>query len=171
VAIVSVDGLSVISGQPASEHAPGYIVSPYSHVVIKGWRRNLEHVAAFRFVERDTSYASLIGKPDNIGVIGLIAIEEKVIHPMPQMEKRAADSAAKGFRTEVGSVGTEYGREIDSRAYHVPFLRSSNRQTVPLYYDTVTALREAGVPVGRPLPDPFPGDFKFAPPPPGYRDR
>jgi hypothetical protein len=168
-AVVSVDGLSVITGQPASEHAPGYIVAPYSHILIKGWRRNLDQVAAFRFVERDRSYASLVGKPENIGVIGLVAFEERVIYPLPRLEKRDSGPAAGKFRTEVGSIGTEYGREIDSRAYHVPFLRSGNKQTITLYYDTVKALRDAGVPVDRPLPVPFPGDFKFAPPPPGYR--
>jgi hypothetical protein len=170
-AVISVDGLSVITGQPASEHDPGYLVTPYNHIVIKGWRRSLDNVAAFRFVERDRSYASLMGKPENIGVIGLVAIEERVMHPLPQLERRDSAPAAKGFRTEVGSVGTEYGREIDSRAYYVPFVRSSHKQTVTLYYDTVAALREAGVPVDRPPPIPFPGDVKFAPPPPGYRER
>jgi hypothetical protein len=169
--VVSVDGLSVITGQPASEQGPGYLVAPYSHILIKGWRRSLEQVAAFRFVERDQSYASLMGKPENIGVIGLVAFEERIIHPLPQLETRDAAPAAKGFRTEVGGVGTEYGRDIDSRAYYVPFLRSDNKQTITVYYDTVEALRAAGVPVDRPLPDPFPGDLRFAPPPPGYRGR
>jgi hypothetical protein len=169
--MVSVDGLSVITGQPASEHDPGYLVAPYSHILIKGWRRSLENVAAFRFVDRDRSYASLMGKPENIGVIGLVAVEERVIHPMPHLEKRDSAAAAKGFRTEVGSVGTEYGREIDSRAVYVPFLRSSNKQAITLYYDTREALRAAGVPVDRTLPVPFPGDVEFAPPPAGYRGR
>jgi hypothetical protein len=167
-AVVSVDGLSVITGQAASEHGPGYIVAPYSHIQIKGWRRSLDNVAAFRFVERDRSYANLVGKPENVGVIGLVAFEERVIHPQPLLERRDS-AAAKGFRTEVGSVGTEYGREIDSRAYYVPFLRSSHKQTITVYYDTAEALRAAGVPVDRELPVPFPGEFKFAPPPPGYR--
>jgi hypothetical protein len=170
-AVVSVDGLSVITGQPASAHSPGYLVAPYSHILIKGWRKSLDNVAAFRFVERDKSYASLMGKPENIGVIGLVAIEERIIHPLPQLDRMKSAAAAKGFRTEVGSIGTEYGREIDSRAYYVPFLRSRNKQTVTLYYDTVAALREAGVPVDRSLPVPFPGDFKFAPPPPDYRGK
>lgn len=170
VAVISVDGLSIINGQTAAEDQPGYIIAPYSHIVIKGWRRNLDQVAAFRFVERDKSYANLIGKPQNIGVIGLVAFEERVIHPLPKLEHKAADSA-KALRTEVGSIGTEYGREIDSRAYYVPFLRSGNKQAITFYYDTVAALREAGVPVDPPYPQPFPGDFKFAPPPPEYRDK
>jgi hypothetical protein len=168
-AVVSVDGLSVITGQPASEHGPGYIVAPYGHVLIKGWRRSLDRVATFRFVERDRSYAGLVGKPENIGVIGLVAFEERIIYPLPHLERRDSGPAAKGLRTAVGSIGTEYGREIDSRAYYVPFLRSSNKQTITLYYDTEKALRAAGVPVDRPPPIPFPGNLEFAPPPPGYR--
>jgi hypothetical protein len=76
-AMVSVDGLSVINGKPASEYNPGYIVDPGSHIVIKGWRRNLETVAAFSFEERENSYAYRVGRSDNIGVIGLIAVEEQ----------------------------------------------------------------------------------------------
>ncbi|MFO0866953.1 MAG: hypothetical protein U0744_20315 [Gemmataceae bacterium] len=166
VAVVSVDGLSVISGQPASENDAGYVVSPYSHVVVKGWRRNLDQVAAFRFVDREKSYGTLIGRPDNIGVIGLVAFEEQIVHPLPMLERRDAAAPAKSFRTEVGSIGTEYGRDTDSRAYYVEFLRSTNRQTITMYYDTTEALRAAGVPVDRPMPIPFPRDVRFAPPPP-----
>jgi hypothetical protein len=145
-AVVSVDGLSVVNGRPASEDSPGYLVAPYSSVVIKGWRRNLDAVAAFRFVGRDESYAGKTGRPENIGVIGLVAIEELVWQPRPGLERADAGSpSAKGARAALGGIGTEYGREVDSRAYYVPFVRSTNRQTIALYYDTVEALREAGV--------------------------
>lgn len=170
VALVSVDGLSVITGQPASAAQPGYVVAPHSSILIKGWRRSLETVAAFRFVEREKSYAALMGHPENVGVIGLLAIEEQVWRPRPGLEQRdTAGAAAKRATAEVGSIGTEYGREVDSRVYFVPFARSANRRTITFYYDTAKALREAGVPVDRPHPVPFPGDPPFAPPPPGYK--
>jgi hypothetical protein len=171
-AMVSVDGLSVISGKPASEHQTGYLVTPYSSVLIKGWRRSLETVAAFRFIEREKSYAALTGRPENIGVIGLVAVEEQVWRPRPGLEKLegGGPTAARANR-DVGKAGTEYGRDLDSRAYYVPFVRSANKRTVTIYYDTVEALREAGVPVDRPSPDPFPGDTEFAPPPPGHKGR
>jgi hypothetical protein len=171
-AVVSVDGLSVVNGRPASEDSPGYLVAPYSSIVIKGWRRNLDAVAAFRFVGRDESYAGKTGRPENIGVIGLVAIEELVWQPRPGLERADAGSpAATGARAAVGGIGTEYGREVDSRAYYVPFVRSSNRRTETFYYDTVEALRAASVPVDRPAPVPFPRDTEFAPPPPGYKGR
>lgn len=167
-AIVSVDGLSVINGRPASESQPGYIVNPGSSVRIKGWRRDMETVAAFRFEDREHSYASRSGRPENIGVIGLIAIEEMAWRPPPiPMEKdSAAPATARWSGAEVGGTGTGYGREIDSRIYYVPFVRSHNRRTITIYYDTVEALRGAGVPVDSPLPIPFPGATEFVPPPP-----
>jgi hypothetical protein len=171
VAVVSVDGLSVINGQPASEEQPGYIVAARSHIVIPGWRRSRNTVAAFRFVERGQSYAGLIGRPENIGVIGLVAIEEQGARPLPGLDREGAKAAGQRVKGLVGSVGTEYGRELDSRVYYVPFVRSGHRRAVTFYYDTVQALREAGVPVDGPTPVPFPRDGEFAPPPPGYQGK
>ena len=175
VAIASVDGLTVHNGRPASEDHPVYIVAPRSHIVIKGWRRDKDSVAAFSFEERDKSYASQVGRPENIGVLGLIAIEEMTARPRPQpMEKRAAgpETAARDSLKEpgtVGGTGTGYGREIDSRIYYVPFVRSANKRTITMYYDTVENLRRAGVPVNRPMPVPFPADGEFVPPPPAEK--
>lgn len=172
-AIVSVDGLSVINGQPASASSPGYLVAAHSSIVIKGWRRNLDSVAAFRFVDRHGSYAAQLGRPENVGVIGLLAIEEQAWRPRyrRELQERTAPPAAKALAGRVGSIGTQYGREIDSGAYYVPFVRSANRRTLTIYYDTVEALRSAGVPVDGGLPVPFPKDTEFAPPPPGYHGR
>ncbi len=170
-AVLSVDGLSAINGQPASAEQPGYVVAPYSHIVIKGWRRNMDAVAAFRFVDRERSYAAKMGRPENIGVIGLIAIEELAWQPSPVLEQRAKAPNALRAAGQVGSIGTEYGREIDSHIYYVPFLRSGNWQASTIYYDTVAALRAAGVPVDVPSVVPFPADPQFAPPPPGYRGK
>jgi hypothetical protein len=170
VAIVSVDGLSVLNGKPASEEHPGYIVAPHSSVVIPGWRRSMNSVAAFRFVERDKSYAARVGRPENVGVIGLVAFEEQLGRPILLREREGFGAAGKRLASpgRVGSVGTEYGREIDSRIVYVDFVRSNNRRAVTVYYDTVSALRDAGVPVDGPSPVPFPGDGGFVPPPPRY---
>ena len=175
-AIISVDGLSVINGQPASENHPGYVVSPHSSVVIDGWRKSMQEVAAFRFQPREESYAARMGHPENIGVIGLIAIEEQsrwVPQPRPLLENKGALKVPGGFApspqrdtSAVGGTGTGYGRDIYSPTYEVPFVRSSNKQTVTIYYDTRQALRDAGVPVDGGYPVPFPADPRFAPPPP-----
>jgi hypothetical protein len=169
-AIVSVDGLSVLNGQPASESQPGYLVDARGSVLIKGWRQSMDRVAAFSFEERANSYASRVGRPENIGVIGLIAIEEMIPWAVPRLEEKDSPArSAKELHGEVGGTGTGYGREIDSRIYYVPFVRSANKRTVTIYYDTVDALRRAGVPVDGFYPVPFPGDPSFVPPPPGFK--
>jgi hypothetical protein len=169
-AIVSVDGLSVINGQPATANHSGYLVAPGDHIVIKGWRRDLHTVAAFTFEERARSYASQVGHPENVGVIGLVAIEEQVWDPHPFLgERDPAAPAMKRSAAEVGGTGTGYGRDVDSRVTYGPFVRSANRKVLTYYYDTIEALRRSGVPVERPAPMPFPADGDFAPPPPGLR--
>jgi hypothetical protein len=167
-AVVSADGLSVLNGKPASEEDPGYLVAPRSSILIKGWRRNVDTVAAFRFEERDKSYASRIGHPENIGVIGLVAFEEwgRVPRPIPQLKESAAATPSRASG-DVGTSGTAYGRDIDSPTYEVPFVRSSNRRALTLYYDTIEALRRAGIPVSDPAPVPFPRNHDYVPPPPG----
>jgi hypothetical protein len=163
VALVSVDGLSVIDGRPASENSPGYVVSAGGSIVIRGWRRDLQTVAAFRFTDREDSYAYRTGRPEDVGVIRLVAIEEMAYRPRPDVyrldaERGAAKSAA------AGDVGTGYGRDVDSRAYLTSFVRGPHRRTIPLYYDTVGGLRRLGVPVNG--PEPYPRDLEFALPPP-----
>jgi hypothetical protein len=157
-ALLSVDGLSVITDRPASRSDPGYIVEPYGRIVIEGWRRDRNTVAAFSFEDRERSHAHRLGRPENIGVIGLIAYEELAPRPYPLLRERFADSARKAT-AEVGGIGTGSGHDVHSPVIDVPFVRSDNRREVTLYYDTVENLRRAGVPVSPRYPNPFPGDF------------
>lgn len=156
VAVVSVDGLSVITGNPASENDTGYIVPAHGSVVIKGWRKNDATVAAFRFEDREVSHAFRSGRPDNIGVIGLVAFEEEYPRRIPILERDGA--APPAGKAAVGETGTGYGRDVSSPVVTVPFIRSANKRTLMVYYDTAEALRRAGVPVEPRLPDPFPRD-------------
>ena len=78
LAIVSVDGLNVMDGQPANPRQGGaYIVTRGSQVDIKGWRKSMEEVAAFYFTSLTDSYAGRTGRPDNVGVIGVSLFERK----------------------------------------------------------------------------------------------
>jgi hypothetical protein len=69
--VASVDGLDVIDGRPASFAKRGYIVSPFSTVVIDGFRTSDETVATFRFGAVQDSYAARTSGDRNVGVIGL----------------------------------------------------------------------------------------------------
>ena len=70
---------------------------------------------------------------------------------------------------KVEEPGGEPARSRDPSGATVPLaMLNSNKRAITLYYDTVDALRRAGVPAG-PSPVPFPGDTEFVPPPPGDR--
>ena len=77
LAVVSVDGLDVISGKEASSNSPGYILKPYSSTRIKGFRKDDETVGSFRFVNKTKSYAKGQGKGGNEGIISVRFFEQK----------------------------------------------------------------------------------------------
>ena len=78
MAVVSVDGLDVITGKPAEKSNKGYIVDAYSSTEIKGYRISDNDSAAFVFVSKDKSYvANVSGDSRNSGVIGIRVFEEK----------------------------------------------------------------------------------------------
>lgn len=160
-AIASVDGLSVMNSEPASEDHPGYVVYPRGNVVIKGWRKDDNTVAAFEFVEREQSYAAKLGHSENVGVIGLVAFEEmgrKWPVPVPMERNTGKASDVAKAHSAVGGTGTGEGPDVYSPVIEVPFVRSNNKRTITIYYDTADALRQAGIPVTPTWPDPFPGD-------------
>jgi hypothetical protein len=153
-AIVSVDGLSVITSEPAADRQAGYVVDPYGNIIIKGWRRDSGTVAAFTFEERENSYAYRMGHRDNLGVIELVAFEEEDTSPRPVLRKETpVDARSVGIG--VGGTGTGWGRDINSEVVQVPFVRSANRRTITIYYDTPEALRRIGVPLDGPYPRPL----------------
>jgi hypothetical protein len=74
--VVSVDGLDVINGQPASGSHRGYILPAYGRVEIEGFRQNQNAVATFRFGSVGNSYAAQTGDARNVGVIGVALYAE-----------------------------------------------------------------------------------------------
>lgn len=71
--VATVDGLDVISGRPGSVTSRGYVVRPGGVLVIDGFRRSEDAVAAFRFSSPGDAYAARTpqGDPRNTGVIGI----------------------------------------------------------------------------------------------------
>ncbi len=70
LAVCSVDGLSIMTGKTASSSDDGYVIDNGS-VTVPGFRLTDANVAHFHFGDKSKSYANLVGKPTNIGVIGL----------------------------------------------------------------------------------------------------
>lgn len=174
LAVTSVDGINVITGRSADVSQGGYVMDPRGSLVIEGWRKSLEDVAAFCFTSLPDSYAARTGRPQHVGVIGVALFREK---PEPCCGKRmdraptsaapqgeAADSASEPSR-ESARLGTGHGQRLGSSARYTRFERSSDTPdaVVAIYYDSRRNLVAQGVLpgpyyAGR-TPEPFPGGF------------
>ncbi|MEY3218677.1 MAG: hypothetical protein RIT27_34 [Pseudomonadota bacterium] len=76
--VLSVDGLDVLDGKSASLSKRGYLIEPFGHLNVEGFRQSNNTVAAFRFSAVPQSYsAQKYGETTNVGVIGIAAFEEQ----------------------------------------------------------------------------------------------
>jgi hypothetical protein len=192
LAVLSVDGVNVITGQTATVQQSGYVLAPGRGLEVQGWRKDLSRTAAFYFTPLGDSYAARTGRPDNVGAIGVALFRRKAPDPAPiglapatpfaQAERsdsaaRGAGSAAAAPRAKAEApMGTGHGRQETSYARTVAFERASSEpaETVVIYYDSCSNLIARGVvprwaapcaipPAPLPSPNPFPG---FVPDPP-----
>jgi hypothetical protein len=85
-AVVSVDGLDAVDGDPGDLRKRGYIVPPYGQVSVEGFRTSLDDVATFRFSSVGDSYAAQKGKARNVGVIAVAIFEEAGPPPEPEQQ-------------------------------------------------------------------------------------
>jgi hypothetical protein len=74
--VVSVDGRDAIDGRPSSLSKRGYVVDPWSDVVVDGFRLSDASVAAFRFGSVASSYAARMGDARDVGVVGVAVFAE-----------------------------------------------------------------------------------------------
>jgi len=187
LAVISVDGVNVISGETASESQSGYVISAWRRMEIKGWRKDLSRVAAFYFTDVEDSYAARTGRPDNVGVIGVALFRRKLAQPALLEEQRmkrseaSMDSSANGAaqrgaaeaappasaQAPEQSLGTGHGRSETSQARYTTFERESDQpnELVAIRYDSYANLVAQGVIRNVPRqPQPFPA--RFVPDPP-----
>jgi hypothetical protein len=76
LAVTSVDGVNVITGETAAQQQSGYVLGAYDSVSIEGWRKSLDEVATFYFTRLADSYAARTGRPNDVGVIGVALYRE-----------------------------------------------------------------------------------------------
>lgn len=168
LAVMSVDGINVITGQTANPSQSGYVISPRASLEVQGWRRSLAQTAAFYFTALPDSYAARTGRPDDVGVVGVALFRRK---PVPQpFSPGTSGSAPRAMERDDARLGTGHGRHEHSPAVHVTFERATGApaEIISLYYDSHANLVARGVirePVhAAPRPRPFPG---FVPDPQG----
>jgi hypothetical protein len=170
LAVTSVDGVNVITGETAAQAQSGYVLDAWDSVRIDGWRKSLDEVATFYFTRLSDSYAARTGRPNDVGVIGVALFRE--YQPPYQCcartwENRSAspaapgaraqssedsaelerDSAATAQRREESKLGTGHGHREDSPAQYVNFQRASPTpdETIVIYYDSRRNLVAQGV--------------------------
>ncbi len=161
MAVVSVDGLNVIDGNPAGVGGSGYIIDPHTAMDIPGWRLTDDEVALFRFGATETSYAAGKGKAENVGVIGAAFFDEV---PPPREEKtiglcsvrpRGPAVAKAGIApsptapgTLGGSLGTGFGAKADHSVKRGEFnARPKPTAVMEIRYEDAAILRGLGVEV------------------------
>lgn len=81
LAVSSVDGRNVLTGETATDDDAGYVIDGYSAYTIKGFRYNNSAVGAFKFTSQHKSYSAGLGTPENCGVIGVKIFSEKIEIP------------------------------------------------------------------------------------------
>jgi hypothetical protein len=86
-AVITVDGLDVIDGEPGDLRKRGYVIAPYGDLSVEGFRTSTTDVATFRFSSVGDSYAERKGKGRNVGVIAVAIFEEQaqpqIVEPPP----------------------------------------------------------------------------------------
>jgi hypothetical protein len=170
LAVASVDGVNVITGQSAHPSQSGYVLSPRGSLDIRGWRKSLSETAAFYFTALPDSYAARTGRPDDVGVVGVALFRRKQEPPQP-FSPGIPESAPRARAAESDSrLGTGHGGREHSPAMHVTFERATRTpaEVLTLYYDSHANLVARGIIRERihvaPTPRPFPG---FVPDPSG----
>lgn len=155
MAVMSVDGVNIVSGESARADQTGYVLAARRSFDIGGWRKNTAQTAAFYFTQLSDSYAARTGRPDDVGVIGVALFRRKLFEPpvsiappaAPSYDSRfngpaakaeapaRADSAAQGSalaRQAEGRlqaeerIGTGHGRIEDSRVSYTSFERATS---------------------------------------------
>jgi hypothetical protein len=175
LAVTSVDGVNVVSGETAAQDQGGYVLGGWDSVQIEGWRKSLDEVATFYFTRLADSYAARTGRPNDVGVIGVALFrehrpayrpccspwlenrEEQAAAPSAAPEASAKayddaesehDAAGAGARQRSESkLGTGHGHREASPAQYVEFRRASSTpdETIVIYYDSRRNLLAQGV--------------------------
>lgn len=173
----SIDGVSIMDGKTADENGGGYVVTPAESLyenVISGWRDGSDAVHRFVFAPSALSYASLTGRPTNVGVIGAVVFEESVPELASSGPKGGMKGGTAGGTRGGDGIGTGFGERAQSRVTTTKFERGSRSAAIVIHYGTRQQLLQAGViprvaPLGEANPFPATDPVPSVPPPSAYR--
>ncbi|HKU86149.1 MAG TPA: hypothetical protein VJV77_07405 [Casimicrobiaceae bacterium] len=149
LAVTSVDGVNVVSGETASPAQSGYVIDAGGSVEIAGWRLSLERTAAFYFTDLRDSYAGRTGRPNDVGVIGVAVFRERPrANPLSSLrDKIAAQGDAHRERGDVpASPGLTEQPQADASAADAGEPSRSARQEAAAAGGATEAKRFAAAP-------------------------
>ena len=135
MAVTSVDGVNVLSGETAAWEQTGYVFGAYLQYQITGWRKSNNEVAAFEFSAASDSYAGRTGRPDHVGVIGVALFREKLPEPVARVpevtgrnESDSEQPPARARSAPAPAAASLADRGADASAQAQGNLSSSERQ-------------------------------------------
>lgn len=173
LAVTSVDGVNVITGQDAGWDQAGYVLEPWEAYQVSGWRKNDYQVAGFAFTAAAHSYAARTGRPQNVGIIGIALFREMPTSaaletPAPPIASGAPDSAQRSLppqdrsENQIASqaarapsaapapapgLGTAHGAREYAYVAHTQFLRRHWQpdEIIRIRYDSLSNLIAMGI--------------------------
>ncbi|MEP6971631.1 MAG: hypothetical protein ABJA49_14385 [Betaproteobacteria bacterium] len=146
LAVASVDGVNVLSGETAGWDQGGYVLSPRQSYQVTGWRKSHSEVAAFTFADAAASYAGLTGRADNIGVVGVALFREK-------LQAAAAPAPEALIRQDGDRLSARRERAADGPAPAAPAQQRAERSTGS-NADAADRATSSGAAQGKALPEP-----------------
>jgi hypothetical protein len=173
-AVMSVDGLNTLTGEPCKANSTGYVVEPNGVLTVPGWQINSKEVARFTFSDKSKSYAALkeTQNTENCGVIGCSVFEELPAAVPFAMSFGGTSNCSVTNQAACSSyieldagLGTSFGEAQDHSVQYVAtkFLPRA-AHTMSIFYDSRKNLIARGIikpsrQFAPKLPNPFPGDF------------
>ena len=159
MAVLSVDGVNVITGATAGWNQTGYVFGAGERNQISGWRKSDTEIADFTFTESSHSYAERTGRPKNVGVIGVALFREMRVvqnYAPALQEQRSEDASNKSL--DRGSVaaqapapnaklGTGHGEREYSSIERTEFakLQQQPNEIIRIHYDSTENLVAMGI--------------------------
>ncbi len=111
LAVVSVDGVNVVTGETASPDQSGYVLEPGGYVNIQGWRKDLSRTAAFYFSDPSDSYAARTGRPADLGVIGVALFPERPVERQGWLSRdRRSEAKESRERADADAAAGIHGK-------------------------------------------------------------